>query len=111
MDNVIKADVLTSINAHSLLSTYQELNPGGLIGPSVLIRIVNDSYEPVYISFDGVNEYDFVSTHTSLEISPQFNAVPNSNCLRFRRGQLIYIASAGSLKGAGDIYMTAYYLD
>lgn len=111
MDNVIKADELQSMDAHSLLWTYQELNPGGLLGPSVLIRVINDSYEPVYISFDGIAEYDYIPTHDYLELSPQFNAAPNSNNLRFRKGQIVYIASAGSLKGSGYIYMTAYYLD
>lgn len=112
MKNVIKADELVTLDAHSLLWTYQDLNPLGFMGPAVLVRVVNDSYEPIYISFDGgATEHHFLGTKSELEIETQFNSAPNSNTLKFSKGTIVSVASAGSLKGGGTISLSSYYIE
>lgn len=104
--NTIKALVLTSIASSTLSSSYQPINPNGAEGACLMLRVNNTSNEDIILSYDGVNENEYVLAATLLEVPAQLNSQPNNHVCLFPKGQIVYIKGTA---GTGTIYLTGYY--
>jgi hypothetical protein len=105
--NSVKATILSTLASSSVLTTYQSLNPDGFIAPVFFLRVINDSTEPIFVSYDGVNNHDYVRAGSDLEVSTQSNSQPNARYALFDKYEQVYVKGAA---GTGTIAMTGYYV-
>lgn len=105
-NNSIKSILLDSIASSILGVNYQAINENGTEGACFMIRIINNSTKDVTISFDGVNDHEFVPLGTIAQIEVQTNAQPTNSTALFNKGLIVY---AKGTAGTGNVYLTGYY--
>lgn len=103
LKNNIKAITLTNIDSATVASSYKAINANGLTQSCFKIRILNNSTQDVTVSFDGVNDNEYIVKATSVEISGQAN-VPQYGS--FPASTVVYVKGTG---GTGNIYLSGYY--
>jgi len=86
-----------------------DLAYNGLPRAIFLIRIINDSDQDVKVSYDGIDDHDIVIADRTLEINFQTNNHPRSHVALLPSGTKIYLRGPGQ-GGAGNIYLTGYYV-
>jgi hypothetical protein len=105
--NTVKAIALTNIASSTVTGSYQAINTSGLPNPCIIIRIINNSSKDVTVSYDGVNDGEFVPTMTTLQLPLQSNMVPNGNVAVLAQGTIVYVKGTA---GTGNVYLAGYYL-
>ena len=103
LKNSIKAVTLTNIDSATVTSSYKAINSSGLTKPCFLIRITNNSTQDVTVSYDGVNDNEYIPKATSIAISgqanvPEFASIPAST--------IVWVKGTA---GTGNIYLSGYY--
>lgn len=103
----IQAIPLESLDASTLSSSYQAINPAGLPQACFLIEITNgSSTQPVTISLDGVNDHLVIFASGMRDYQGPINTQPNSRGALWPLGQIFYAkgtASTGSI-GLSGLY-------
>ena len=105
--NSVKALELSIIDSVVIDTTYQSLNSAGFAHPIFFLRIINDSNEAVTISYDGVNDNDYIPANSVLEVPAQANAQPNARYALFNAYTQVYVKGDS---GTGVVVMTGYYV-
>lgn len=104
--NSIQPILLTSINSAAFTGAYQLLSAStGLDNPCFLIRIINNSNQNITISYDGINDHDFLPTLNTVQLPFQSNSQPNNFVAQIAKGTRIYVKGAA---GAGLVYLSGY---
>jgi len=107
LKNSVSLILLTSIDSATIaVINYTAINPTGLGAPCFLIRIINNSNEDITVSFDGINDNEFVPKTSYIAINTQTNAAPNNYVSKFSQGTKIYVRGTA---GIGLIYLAGYY--
>lgn len=104
--NTIAAIPMTSIESTTVTGTYAVINAGGTPQACFLIRIINDSDEDVTVSYDGVNDADYIPTMTSIQLPLQTNSQPNNNVALLTKGTQVWVKGT---MGTGYVYLSGYY--
>lgn len=105
--NSIQPIPLTSINSATFTGNYQLISgAGGLTNSCIILRIINNSNIGVTVSYDGINDHDFVPANSVLQLPFQSNAQPNNFSALIAKGTRIYVKAAA---GAGIVYLSGYY--
>lgn len=104
--NIIKAVPLTSFSSSSITSSYQPIITGGLAAPCFLLRITNNTTEDFLISFDGINDADYIFKDTTSNIPTLYSNQPPSYIAVWPQGQQIYVKGTA---GTGTLYIAGYY--
>lgn len=105
--DTVKALVLTSIASATIGASYAAINPNGAEGSCFFLRIVNDSNQSITISYDGINDNEFLLADTFLEIGTQTNSQPNARFALFSKYTKVYVKGTA---GVGNIYLSGYYV-
>jgi hypothetical protein len=104
--NAVTPIPLTSISSGSVSGTYAAINAEGLPNACVIIKIVNNSTEDVTVSFDGINDHDYIPTKTASLYNYQTASQPNNFvCLLPIRTTLWVKGTSGT----GSIYLVGFY--
>lgn len=104
----VQAIPRSSISSAAIGGAYAAINAGGLPEACFLIRIINDSTAGIDISYDGVNDHDFVRDDDVLQIGFQTNSQPNNQTALLKKGTVIYVSGT---PGVGTIYLVGYFQD
>jgi hypothetical protein len=106
--NIVQAIPLTSVLSSAInASTYTAITAaGGLPAACFLLRINSTSTTDVTISYDGVNDHEFLLHGTSMQIESQANNRPQNSVALFPAGMVVY---AKGTAGTGSIYLSGYY--
>ena len=101
IQGAVKAIIQTEINAAALLPGVLQLitDADGLAQACFMIRIVNDSNVPIFISYDRIHANDYIRANDSLNL--------NMTPYNFRKGLPISVAGAA---GIGLITLSGYYV-
>jgi len=108
--NRVDANTFTYFDATLLLATpaFQLCDPG-LLSPSFLLKIINDSDVNVVISYDGMYPQDIVLAHDEIMLAlQQQNKIPGKISL-IERGFPVYVAAQTTPGKSGNIYVISYY--
>lgn len=97
---------LTSIASSTVSGTYQAINASGLNFPCVIVKIVNNSTKDVTVSYDGVNDHDFVPSMMTVLYSFQNNALPPAYVAELQQGTVLYVKGTA---GTGSVYLVGFY--
>lgn len=90
-----------SFHTLNLQPEYTPLNPGGLGRKCFLLRLTNYCVISVHISYDGINDHDFLGKLSSIEV---YNIGDG-----FDASTVIY-ARSDTGTGNGIIYLCGYYI-
>lgn len=104
--NIVLPIPLTSTSAVFFDGTYKLINTAGLPEACFMIRIINDCNRDVTVSYDGVNDHDFVPTDTSIQLNFQTNSQPNNFIAKLAAGTKIYVKGVA---GIGNVLLAGYY--
>lgn len=104
--NTIRTTPLATFDSATLSGTYAAVITGGLAKPCYLLRITNASNKDVTISFDGVNDSDYIFSNTANNIPAIYGSQPSAYVAIFPQGQQIYVKGSA---GTGNIYIAGYY--
>jgi len=77
-----------------------------LEGACSFIRITNDSNTDVIISYDGINDHEYIPATKTMSTYFQINSVPASKKSLLRKGTIVYIRGTA---GIGYIFLSGYY--
>lgn len=105
--NSVKALVLSTFNSASVTGTYQSINSPGFTKPPFFVRIVNASNTAITVSYDGINDNEYIPANGVFELPSQANAQPKSEVALFPARTQVYIKGAA---GAGTITLSGYYV-
>ncbi len=105
--NMILPIPLSTANSAAFAGAYVLLSgAGGVTHPCIMLRIINDSNVDVTISYDGVNDHDFIPANTQLTLNFQTNSQPQNNVCSLAQGTRIYVKGAA---GIGLVYLSGFY--
>lgn len=61
----------------------------------------------ITLSYNGVNDHEFVAANSSFDLPSQANAQPGSQIALFPKNTIVYVKGAA---GTGNIYLSGYYV-
>jgi hypothetical protein len=105
--NSVKALVLATFSSASVTGSYQAINSSGFAHPVFFLRIVNDSNKAITISYDGINDNEYIAANTTFELPSQTNSLPNAKVAQFNARTIVYLKGTA---GAGTIALSGYYV-
>jgi hypothetical protein len=105
--NSVKPFILSSMLSSAITALYAPLNGTGFIQAPFFIRINNASSQAITISYDGINDHEFLSSGTFFELPSQTNSQPNAQVALFPKNTIVYIKGTA---GTGNIYLSGYYV-
>jgi hypothetical protein len=70
----------------------------------LILTLIAD--QDVKVSYDGVNQHDYIYQNTSRQISFQTNSTPTNHKCVLKQGTVVYIQGVG---GAGNFYVSGWY--
>lgn len=105
--NSVKALVLSTVASSTVTGNYAPLNGTGFSHAPFFIRINNASNMAITVSYDGVNDHEFIPTGTIFQLETQTNSQPNAQVALFAKHTIVYIKGTA---GTGNIYLSGYYV-
>ena len=104
--NVVYPLLLTSLDSSLVTANYAPINPLGFEGAAFFLKITNNSDESITISYDGINDHDFMVEFLVFALDTETNARPTSNVAHNPIAQNIYIKGTA---GTGTVYLSGFY--
>lgn len=104
--NILLPIPLTNVASSTLTSSYEAINSSGLTHPCNILRLISTSSTAVTISYDGVNDHDFLPAGQTLQINATTNGLPPEHTATFQEGTVVYVKGTA---GTGNIYLAGYY--
>lgn len=104
--NSVLPIAMTSINATGVSTAYATINASGTTNPCVQLRLTNNTNKNLTVSFDGINDHDFIKAGGTLELFtiPNYTGIP-----QFKKGTVIHVKSDAA--GTGLAYLSGYYIN
>lgn len=97
-------DVLRSINSASFTGSYQQIGTE-LTYPTRIIKIYNGSSVGITISWDGINDHEFLPSTGFLLLDVSTNRQSNFQC-QISEGTAFFAKGSA---GSGLVYLSTYY--
>jgi hypothetical protein len=105
--NSVKPFPLSNVLSSTVTSIYAPLNGTGFVEAPFFIRIINASTMAITVSYDGINDHEFLAANTVFELPSQTNSQPNAQIALFPKYTVVYIKGTA---GTGSIYLSGYYV-
>jgi hypothetical protein len=105
--NSVKPLLISSILSSNITALYQPLNGTGFAQSPFFFSIINASSMGIIISYDGVNDHEFVESDTTFEFPSQGNSQPNAQVALFPKNTVVYVKGTA---GTGNVYLSGYYV-
>jgi len=102
----IQAIPLATLSSALISNTYTPVNGTGLPNACFLLRIINNSTEPVTLSYGGSTDSDILPAGDTLQLPGPINTNQGSRGALFPIGTIIY---ARGTAGTGSIGVAGYF--
>ena len=108
LSNKVAPIVMTSIDSATFTGNYQLLSgPAGIAQALIMMQISNDSDENITISYDGVNDNDFLLAGLDRELQFQTNSSEPGKVAMLPKGTKVYVKGTA---GSGSVYLAGWYI-
>jgi hypothetical protein len=105
--NKVLPITLSSINSATFTGAYQLLSAAaGLPHSCTQLHIANNADVSITISYDGVNDHDFLLAATDRQLYFQSNALPQGYAASLAQGTKVYVKGSA---GTGLVYLSGWY--
>ena len=105
--NSVKPFTLSTVASAALTTVYAPLNGTGFIQSPFFIRIINAGSTAITVSYNGVDDHEYLPANTIFELPSQANAQPGAHVALFPKRTVVYIKGTA---GTGTIYLSGYYV-
>jgi len=105
--NSVKPLLLASFNSAGMTGNYQVANGLGFAHAPFLVRIINASNAAVTVSFNGVDDHDFIPANSVLVLPTQSESQPKAQVALFPKNTKVFLKGAA---GVGIIYVAGYFV-
>jgi hypothetical protein len=105
--NSVKAFLLSSVLSSAVTGLYTALNGTGFPQAPFFIRIINASSNAITISYNGIDDNEFIPANSVFELPSQTNSQPNAQVALFPKYTIVYIKGTA---GTGNVYLSGYYV-
>jgi hypothetical protein len=105
--NSVKPLQLTTLLSSTISLVYQPINPDGFEQAPFFIRITNGSTMPVLISYDGIDDHEFVLNGSAFDLPSQAGSQPNAKVALFPKHTVVYVRGN---TGTGNVTLSGYYV-
>jgi hypothetical protein len=105
--NFVDAVEMIGLDSAAMLAGYQPIDADGLTYPCFYVRVINASNEDVTISYDGVEDHDYLPAGETLTLPLQSHSQPSNYVAQMKAGAKVYVKGTA---GAGNIYLSGYFL-
>ena len=102
-----RPETLRSLAFGSISGSYAALG-AALANPIIQLKIANDTDANILISYDGVNDHEFVSSNSFVLFDVGTNKSIGDG-LFLSEGDIIYVKQEVGAPTTGNVYMSAYY--
>jgi len=100
---------LDHFDVSTITNLFQLVSYAGLSAPCSTLRVINDSSISVVISFNGVDDNDYVAWQRSILVPCQRNSRPGNNKALFAKGTKIWVRAFLTAKlPLGVIYFAGF---
>lgn len=99
---------MISFDSATLSGTYQTLNPLGIPEACYMIRLINKSNVDIIISYNSVDNNDYILAGTTVELTSQPNSQTTESAIFLGRGGIVYLKQA-TAPGVGLVYLAGYF--
>jgi hypothetical protein len=105
--NSVKPFILSTLLSSTVTAAYAPLNGTGFSQAPFFIRINNASSTAITVSYNGVDDHEFIAANTIFELPSQTNSQPGAQVALFPKNTIVYIKGTA---GTGNIYLSGYYV-
>jgi len=102
---VIYPETIKSFASSSMTSSFQALG-AATSDQTRIMKLINDSTEPVTVSWDGINSHDYVRSGSDAQYSFTTNRSNDSPLLVAQAGTQLFVKGTA---GTGNIYLVVFY--
>ena len=102
-----RAEDLRKLAFGSISGSYAALG-GALQNPIVQFKIANDTDANIILSYDGINDHEFVADISFVLFDIGSNK-SIGNGLFLAKGDILYVKQESGAPSSGNVYMSAYY--
>jgi len=113
MDDASASFKLYSIAAGDITGDFKPINTERLPSYTYCLRMVNNSDQPIIISYDGLTEHEYIRANRKISINSQANNVL-ANKKSFIQGSyasIIYVRWYKFQGPTGSVYLMGYNLN
>ncbi len=103
----VKPILLFSIDATTINASYQLISNNPIPVPTFFLRITNSSNQDVSISFNGVDDHEFVLSRNYIDIPFQTNNQPQGNIALLPAQTFVWVR--GITATSGRVLVSGYY--
>ncbi len=98
---------LTTIDSATFTGAYQLLSgAAGLTQAVQMLYISNNANVVITVSYDGVNDHDYIIAGQTRMLNFQTNSQPNTSIAKLAKGTKVYVKGAA---GAGLVALSGWY--
>ncbi len=97
-------DVLRTIDSSTFTGSYQQIGTA-LTYPTRIIKIYNGSSVAITISWDGINDHEYLPVSGFILLDVSTNKQSNFSC-QISAGTSFFVKAAS---GSGLVYLSTYY--
>jgi hypothetical protein len=105
--NSVKPLLLSSMLSSAVTNAYAPLNGIGFAHPPFLIRIINASNMAITISYNGIDDHEFIFANDLFQFPTQSGSEPAAFTSLLPKNTIVYIKGTA---GTGSIYLSGYYV-
>jgi len=105
--NSVKAIDLTIVNSAVIPGAYAAAADVVIEKALFYIRIVNDATTAITISYNGIDDHEYIAPNSFFELNAQANSQPNNQVCLFSVNSTVFIKGVA---GVGSISISGYYV-
>ncbi len=105
--NSVKPLKLTSMLSSAIASIYNPIDNKGFAEAPFFIRINNASSNAITVSYNGIDDHEFIPANSIFELPSQANSQPGAQVALFPKHTIVFIKGTA---GTGNIYLSGYYV-
>lgn len=105
--NSVKPLLLATKASSTVSGTYAVVNGLGFAAAPFFVRIINASSQAVTVSYNGIDDHEYIPSSGVFELPSQTNSQPNAQVAVFPKNTKIYVKGTA---GTGSIYVSGYFV-
>jgi len=105
--NSVKTIDLTIVNSVAIPAAYAAVADVVIEKALFYIRIVNDATTAITISYNGIDDHEYIAPNSFFELNAQANSQPNNQVCLFSVNSTVFIKGVA---GVGSISISGYYV-
>ena len=108
--NAVKSVTMDHLDLTSITTSYTVIYEDGFDNACSMIRIHNATNSPLWISFNGTTDNDYLAIGASLQLPVQDNHLPSGLVAKFKKKSKVYVKFTVAPKPPlGTVYLIGYY--